>query len=86
MHMRKGHHPMSFQNIKPFISRPTYWEDNIQPAIVTPAALTSPTGEFANGVHIRRGLGWLVLTEENAVQLATDILNTIEATHKENTK
>lgn len=74
---------MSFQNIKPFISHPDYWEGNTTSTVVTPAILRSPAGEDVIGVHVRRGIRWWVLDETNAVQLATEILNTIEASHQD---
>jgi hypothetical protein len=72
---------------RPFIGHASHWENNTSPATAAPALLENPAGKRVPGVRIHNAAGsWMILTEVNAVQLATDVLTVIEArraNHKE---
>ena len=68
---------------RPFKSSPAHFGTNSRPAIVSPALLTNDTGEQHPGLHLAQGRGFMIITHENAIRLANDIVDTIEATRAE---
>ncbi|WP_427018606.1 hypothetical protein ACQCSX_08775 [Pseudarthrobacter sp. P1] len=67
---------------KPFTTGAAHWHENSRPARTKPAVITTASGEPVPGVHVEQQGHWFVLTEANAVQLASNILDTIESTKK----
>ena len=69
---------MTTRNWTPFIAGSAHWLRNAGSVAVREAILNTNTGERVTGIYIMHAGQWSVMPDANAIQMANDILDTIE--------